>query len=167
MFWSMAPLVVACIVLARMPGHVLAFQAGGPGVRSGSRNSISGRPAGRRRHPEDPDPDAPAARGLAAQLRQSSRHRRRSRRCPTASTAARVSSRIGYLAPTGKYLSLTQSNADEAALVASIKPDSYASGTQDVDGVTWVVYESSDPEPVWTTKLSGPAQGGDHGRRWY
>ncbi|MFD3041913.1 DUF4245 family protein, partial [Mycolicibacterium senegalense] len=58
----------------------------------------------------------------------------------------------------GKYLSLTQSNADEAALVASIKPDSYASGTQDVDGVTWVVYESSDPEPVWTTKLSGPAQ---------
>ncbi len=55
-------------------------------------------------------------------------------------------------------MSLTQSNADEAALIASIKPDSYASGTQNVDGVTWVVYESSDPEPVWTAKLSGPAQ---------
>ncbi|STZ88512.1 Uncharacterised protein [Mycolicibacterium fortuitum] len=24
--------------------------------------------------------------------------------------------------------------------------------------MTWVVYESSDPEPVWTTRLSGPAQ---------
>jgi hypothetical protein len=30
-------------------------------------------------------------------------------------------------------------------------------GTQDVDGVRWVVYEGEgDAEPVWTTRLQGP-----------
>jgi hypothetical protein len=69
-----------------------------------------------------------------------------------------VTSRIGFLAPDGAYMSLTQSNAGETPLVASLRSDAYPSGTQDVDGVTWVVYESSDPEPVWTTRLPGPAQ---------
>jgi len=157
MFWSMAPLVVACIVLAGLLG-MCSFQPDGPG--------------------KGPTPfyDAPAAlRADADALKIPIRIPRlpdgwqansggRSgidggRTDPVSGHPARsVASRVGYLAPSGMYLSLTQSNADEAALVASIKPDSYASGTEDVDGVTWVVYESSDPEPVWTTRLSGPAQ---------
>ena len=32
----------------------------------------------------------------------------------------------------------------------------YPTGTVDVDGVTWVVYEGSEEEPVWTTQLNGP-----------
>ena len=57
---------------------------------------------------------------------------------------------------------LTQSNADEAALVGSIQKDVFPTGTEDVDGVTWVVYQGGEgAEPVWTTRLDsakGPTQ---------
>lgn len=156
MFWSMAPLVVACIVLAGLLG-MCSFQAGGPGVGpTPEYDAKAGLQADADalkipiRLPQLPDgwqANSGGRGGIdgAATLADGTRGRA-------------VTSRIGYLAPDGMYLSLTQSNADEAALVASMKPDSYPAGTQDVDGVTWVVYESSDPEPVWTTRLSGPAQ---------
>ncbi|WP_396921534.1 DUF4245 domain-containing protein [Mycolicibacterium sp.] len=156
MFWSMAPLVVACIVLAGLLG-MCSFQAGGPGVGpTPEYDAKAGLQADADalkipiRLPQLPDGWQANSGGRGgidggATLADGTRGRA-------------VTSRIGYLAPDGMYLSLTQSNADETALVASMKPDSYPAGTQDVDGVTWVVYESSDPEPVWTTRLSGPAQ---------
>jgi Protein of unknown function (DUF4245) len=72
-----------------------------------------------------------------------------------------VSSTVGYLTPSGMYLGLTQSNADEDKLVASINANLYPTGAQDVDGVKWVVYEGGErdgkqEEPVWTTRLTGP-----------
>ncbi|AFE12390.1 Uncharacterised protein [Mycobacterium tuberculosis] len=67
---------------------------------------------------------------------------------------------MGFISPTGRYLSLTQSNADEDKLVGSIHPSMYPTGTVDVGGTRWVVYEGSDEngavEPVWTTRLTGP-----------
>ena len=81
---------------------------------------------------------------------------------PSSGQQARaVSSTVGYLTPSGMYLSLTQSNADEDKLVASIDADLYPTGAQDVDGVKWVVYEGGErdgkpAEPVWTTRLTGP-----------
>jgi hypothetical protein len=160
MFWSVAPLVLACIVLAGVLG-MCSFQTGGPG--------------------EGPIPhyDAPAAlRADADALKipirlpqlpdgwHSNSGSRKGieggRTDPVSGQPARaVSSTVGYLAPSGMYLSLTQSNADEAKLVASLNTDMYPTGTADVDGVTWVVYEGSqedgdDAEPVWTTRLNGP-----------
>jgi hypothetical protein len=160
MFWSVAPLVLACIVLAGVLG-MCSFQAGGPG--------------------EGPIPhyDAPAALqadadALKIPIRlpqlpdgwQSNSGNRKGieggRTDPVSGQPARaVSSTVGYLAPSGMYLSLTQSNADEAKLVASLNTDMYPTGTADVDGVTWVVYEGSqedgdNAEPVWTTRLNGP-----------
>jgi uncharacterized protein DUF4245 len=160
MFWSVAPLVLACIVLAGVLG-MCSFQTGGPG--------------------EGPIPhyDAPAALqadadALKIPIRlpqlpdgwQSNSGSRKGidggRTDPVSGQPARaVSSTVGYLAPSGMYLSLTQSNADEAKLVASLDTDMYPTGTADVDGVTWVVYEGSqedgdDAEPVWTTRLNGP-----------
>ena len=68
-----------------------------------------------------------------------------------------VATRVGYIAPSKMYVSLTQSNADETALVASIQKDVYPSGTEDVDGVTWIVYQGGEgTEPVWTTRIDGP-----------
>jgi hypothetical protein len=73
-----------------------------------------------------------------------------------------VSSTVGYLAPSGMYISLTQSNADENKLVESINADVYPTGVEDVDGVKWVVYAGDagqggrPAEPVWTTRLTGP-----------
>ncbi|MGV9798431.1 DUF4245 domain-containing protein [Mycobacterium sp. NPDC003449] len=154
MFWSLAPLVVACIVLAGMLG-MCSIQGSGPD---------SG-PA--------PQYDVPAALQADAEVLQIPIRMPALPEGWTANSGGRggidgavtrpdgtrsraVTSRVGYLTPSGMYLSLTQSDAEESALVASLKPDSYPSGAQDVDGVTWVVYESADPEPVWTTRLSGP-----------
>ena len=160
MFWSIAPLVIACIVLAGVLG-MCSFAPNGPGAG----------PA--------PSYDAPAALqadadALKIPIRlprlpegwQSNSGSRKGidggRTDPSSGQQARaVSSTVGYLTPSGMYLSLTQSNADEDKLVASINADLYPTGTQDVDGVKWVVYEggatSGKPvEPVWTTRLTGP-----------
>ncbi len=165
MFWSIAPLVLACIVLAGVLG-MCSFAPNGPG--------------------KGPTPtyDAPAAlqadaNDLKIPIRvprlpdgwQSNSGGRKGieggRTDPPSGQHVRaVSSTVGYLTPTGMYLSLTQSDADEDKLVASINADLYPTGVQDVDGVNWVVYEGGErdgkqAEPVWTTRLngaSGPAQ---------
>jgi hypothetical protein len=160
MFWSIAPLDIACIVLAGVLG-MCSFQAGGPGPG----------PA--------PNYDAPAALqadadALKIPIRlpklpdgwQANSGSRKGidggRTDPSSGQQSRaVSSTVGYLAPSGMYLSLTQSNADEDKLVASLNADVYPTGTQDVNGVKWVVYEGGErdgkpAEPVWTTRLNGP-----------
>jgi hypothetical protein len=160
MFWSIAPLVLACIVLAGLLG-MCAFAPAGPGKG----------PA--------PNYDAPAAlRADADALKipirlprlpegwQSNSGGRKGidggRADPTTGQPARaVSSTVGYLTPSGMYLSLTQSNADEDKLVGSLNTDLVPTGAQGVDGIKWVVYEGGDKngkpaEPVWTTRLSGP-----------
>jgi hypothetical protein len=156
MFWSMAPLVLACIVLAGVLG-MCSFQAGGPGPG----------PA--------PSYDAPAAlRADAEALKipirvpqlpdgwQSNSGSRKGidggRTDPVSRQQVRaVSSTVGFLAPSGMWVSLTQSNADEDKLVSSINNDVYPTGVQDVGGVRWVVYQGDEQEPVWTTRVSSPA----------
>jgi Protein of unknown function (DUF4245) len=164
MFWSMAPLVVACIVLAGVLG-MCSFAPNGPG--------------------QGPTPqyDAPAALQadsdalkfpirvpkLPAGWHANSGARGSidgGRTDPAGQPARAVISRVGYLAPTGMFISLTQSNADEEKLVQSIDTGLVPTGVRDVDGVRWVVYEGGDgadehPFPVWTTRLpgaTGPAQ---------
>jgi hypothetical protein len=70
-------------------------------------------------------------------------------------------SAVGFISPTGMYLSLSQSNADEDKLVGSIHSSAYPTGTVDVAGTNWVVYDAAGQggagaEPVWTTRLTGP-----------
>jgi hypothetical protein len=160
MFWSLAPLVIACVVLAGMLG-MCSFAPNGPGKGP------------------TPNYDAPAAlRADADALKipvrlpklpdgwQANSGSRKGidggRTDPVSRQQTRaVSSTVGYLAPSGMYISLTQSNADEDKLVTSIDADVFPTGTQDVDGVKWVVYEGTDQdgkraEPVWTTRLDGP-----------
>jgi Protein of unknown function (DUF4245) len=160
MFWSIAPLVIACIVLAGMLG-MCSFAPNGPG------------------NGPTPSYDAPAALqadadALKIPIRlpklpdgwQANSGSRKGidggRTDPSSGQQSRaVSSTVGYLAPSGMYVSLTQSNADEDKLVASINTDLYPTGTQDVDGVKWVVYEGGGQdgkpaEPLWTTRLNGP-----------
>jgi hypothetical protein len=68
-----------------------------------------------------------------------------------------VFTRVGYLAPSKMFVSLTQSDADETALVQSINNSLYPTNVQDVSGVKWVVYQGGEgTEPVWTTRLDGP-----------
>lgn len=154
MFWSIAPLVAVCIILAGVLG-MCSFAPGGPGPG----------PA--------PNYDAPAALQADADAlripirvpvlpdgwRANSGSRKGiegGRTDPSGQQLRAVSSTVGYLTPSGMYLALTQSNADEEKLVGSIASDLAPTGTQDVDGVRWVVYEGNDAEPVWTTRLTGP-----------
>ena len=70
---------------------------------------------------------------------------------------------MGYITPTGMYLSLTQSNADEDKLVGSIHPSMVPTGTVDVAGTSWVVYQggataASRCGPPGSTSPVGPTQ---------
>lgn len=156
MFWSLAPLVVACIVLAGLIG-MCSFQPKGPAEGAAPVYDAA---AGLQADAEALDfpvrlPKLPqgwqansGARGGIDGGRTDADGR----------TQRAVTTRVGYLAPSKMYVSLTQSDADETALVRSIDTEVYPAGTEDVDGVTWVVYRGGeDAEPVWTTRLGSPA----------
>jgi hypothetical protein len=160
MFWSIGPLVLACVVLAGVLG-MCSFAPRGPGPGP------------------TPQYDAPAALHADAdalkfpirvpalpdgwQANSGSRGGIEAGRTDAAGQPVRATmSRVGYLTPSGMYLSLSQSNADEAKLMTYFDPGLVPSGAQDVDGVSWVVYEGGDPQgeyrfPVWTTRLNSPA----------
>ena len=161
MFWSLAPLVLGCILLAGLVG-MCSFQ---PGATN---------------NPTIPSYDAATALRADAQTlgfpirlpalpagwkpNSGSRGGIQNGRTdpPTGQRLNAATSTVGYISPTGMYLSLTQSNADEDKLVGSIHSSAYPTGTVDVAGTNWVVYQGAaqngaGAEPVWTTRLTGPA----------
>jgi hypothetical protein len=161
MFWSLAPLVVACIVLAGLVG-MCSFRPNGPedgavppydaAAALQADADALGIPIRLPKLPAGWQANSGARAGIDA-----------GRTDPkTGQTARAVTSKVGYIAPSKMFVSLTQSNADEAALVSSIHRSMVPTGVQDVDGVKWVVYEGGEgTEPVWTTRLEsprGPAQ---------
>jgi len=156
MFWSLAPLVVACIVLAGLVG-TCSLQVAGP--KSGPPPEID---AGLQLRADAADLRFPVRLPQLPDGWRANSARRDSipdgRTDPaTGEERTAVVSRVGYLAPNGRYLSLTQSNADEDSLVASFDGDRHPTGTQDVAGVSWVVYEGGEgTRPVWTARLNGP-----------
>lgn len=159
MFWSMAPLILACIVLAGLVG-TCSFQPRGPQVGTvpsydaaaalGSDAEILGFPIRLPAVPEDWHANSGRREGLEGGRTDAA----------TGQPVRALVSTVGFLTPGGKYVSLTQSNADEDKLVRSIEPDLAPTGVAEVAGVKWVVYDGGQRgEPVWTTHL-GPADGG-------
>jgi hypothetical protein len=163
MFWSMAPLVLACIALAGLVG-MCSFQPRGPQMGTVPAYDAAtalkadaqtlGFPIRLPRLPDGWRPNSGSRSGLEG-----------GRTDPVSGQQVRARvSRVGYIAPTTMYVSLSQSDADEDKLVRSIHADMIPTGTQDVAGVQWVVYEGSSGgggrgEPVWTTRLGGPDDG--------
>jgi Protein of unknown function (DUF4245) len=161
MFWSIAPLVLACIVLAGLvgmctfapsgtkPGPVPSYDAAGA-LRADAQTLAF--PVRLPRLPQGWQANS-GTRGSIGDGRTDP---------STGQRVRAVTSTVGYISPTGMYLSLTQSNADEDKLVGSIHPDMYPAGTVEVDGTRWIIYQGDDGiEPVWTTRLAsaaGPAQ---------
>jgi hypothetical protein len=160
MFWSLAPLVIGCILLAGMVG-MCSFEPGGTNhgtvpsydVTSALRADAAalGFPIRAPQLPPGWQPNSGGRGGIdEGRTDQAAGQRLRA-----------TTSTVGYISPTGMYVSLTQSNADEDKLVASIHPGMYPTGTVDVAGTNWVVYQGADQhgavEPVWTTRLAGPA----------
>jgi hypothetical protein len=163
MFWSMAPLVVACIALAGLVG-MCSFQGTGPiagkvpsydavGALKSDAETL-GFPVRMPTLPKGWQPNSGSRDGLEA-----------GRIDPKTGQAVRaLVSTVGFVTPTGMYVSLTQSNADEDKLVRFIHSEVYPTGTQDVAGTKWIVYQgaaagSNGAEPVWTTRLDAPGGG--------
>jgi hypothetical protein len=164
MFWSLVPLVVGCILLAGLVG-MCSFEPGG--TKQGAIPSYDAAAALRAdaqtlgfpvRLPQLPTGWRPNSGGRGGI--------ENGRTDPaTGQRLSAATSTVGYISPTGMYLSLTQSNADEDKLVGSIHPSAYPTGTVDVDGTRWVVYRGGGQgaqtegaaEPLWTTRLAGPA----------
>ena len=173
MFWSMAPLVLACIVLAGVLG-MCSFAPNGPGPG----------PA--------PPYDAPAAlqadadalkfpirlpklpEGWHANSGGARQHRGRADR-RAGKPARAVTSRVGYLAPTGMFISLTQSDADEDKLDRGRSTPVWCRRARRTStACSWIVYEGGDrdgtrpgvDDPAEPGR-SGPAQTRDNGRRGY
>jgi Protein of unknown function (DUF4245) len=161
MFWSLIPLVIGCILLAGaigmcsfLPGHTnrgaippydvaralkadaetLKFPIRQPRLPAGWQANSGGRDG------------IPNGRTDPA----------------TGQRANATISTVGYIDPTGMYMRLTQSNADEDKLVGSIHASAYPTGTADVGGTAWVIYQGTgqsgaDAEPIWTTRLNAPS----------
>ena len=156
MFWSLVPLLIACVVLAAIVGQC-SFQPKGPAegtipsynvpLALGADAAALPFPV---RMPALPDGwhANSGGRGSVEQGRTDAAGKR----------VGALTSRVGYLAPSKMYVSLTQSDADESALVQSLQANVYPSGTEDVNGLKWIVYRGGDgAEPVWTTRLESPA----------
>jgi hypothetical protein len=156
MFWSIAPLVVACIILAGMVG-MCTFAPGGTSRGPVPSYDAAGAlhadaqtfafPVRLPRLPGGWQPNSGSRSGIGDGRTDPS----------TGQRVRAVTCTVGFISPTGMYLSLTQSNADEDKLVGSIHPSMYPTGTVDVDGTRWIVYQGDGVEPVWTTRLGSPA----------
>ncbi|BBX95382.1 hypothetical protein MLAC_06760 [Mycobacterium lacus] len=155
MFWSLVPLVLGCIVLAGMVGMCSFAPGGTPRGTIPSYDAAAalradaatlGFPVRLPRLPAGWQPNSGTRGGIENGRTDSA----------TGQRLNAATSIVGYISPTGMYLSLTQSNADEDKLVGSIHPAMYPTGTVDVAGTSWVVYEGAAAEPVWTTRLGSP-----------
>jgi len=157
MFWSLVPLAVACVVLAGLVG-MCSFSPSGPAEgNTPTYDASSALQADAEavpfavRFPRLPD-------GWQANSGTRSGIEAGSTDPATGAKRNAVASRVGYIAPSKMYVSLTQSNADETVLVRSIQESVYPTGVADIDGVRWIVYQGGDgSEPVWTTRLDSPA----------
>ncbi|WP_375487328.1 DUF4245 domain-containing protein [uncultured Mycobacterium sp.] len=162
MFWSIAPLAVACILLAGLVGMCSFAPSGTNTGTIPSYDAASalradaqtlGFPIRLPRLPQGWQSNSGSRGGIENGRTDPANGQRLNA----------ATSTVGYISPTGMYLGLTQSDADEDKLVRSIHSSMYPTGTVDVDGTRWIVYQGSDQggatEPVWTTRLGG-APGG-------
>jgi Protein of unknown function (DUF4245) len=158
MFWSLAPLLIGCIVLAGLVG-MCSFQPGG--TNNGTIPSYDAVGALRADAQTLGFPVRLPALPGGWQANSGGRGNIDSGRTVNGQRLNAPTSTVGYISPTGMYLSLTQSNADEDKLVGSIGPSAFPTGTVDVAGISWIIYRGAgqsgaDAEPVWTTRLTGP-----------
>jgi hypothetical protein len=158
MFWSLAPLLIGCLVLAGLVG-MCSFQPGG--ANKGTIPSYDAAAALRADAQTLGFPIRMPALPGGWQPNSGNRGFIENGRTVNGQRVNAPTSTVGYISPTGMFLSLTQSNADEDKLVGSIRSSAYPTGTVDVAGTNWVIYRGSgqsgaDAEPVWTTRLGGP-----------
>ncbi|KAA0023925.1 DUF4245 domain-containing protein [Antrihabitans cavernicola] len=63
-------------------------------------------------------------------------------------------STVGYITDAGAFMQLSQSNATEDALVPALFGDRSATGSNELDGHTWVIYAEKGSEPLWVADFT-------------
>ena len=96
--------------------------------------------------------------GLAAQLRQPRRSRSGRIDPKTGQPVRALVSTVGYLTPTGMYVSLTQSNADEDKLVRLIHSEVYPTGPRTWRGRSGSSTKAPPPAERCRTRLDHPTR---------
>ncbi|MFD4368000.1 DUF4245 domain-containing protein [Rhodococcus sp. NPDC058521] len=142
MVWSLVPLVLFCVIIAGIASQC-TFSPGGP--TSGPIPSFDvdaaltydarelGFPI---RHPDVPEGWTPNSGSRAF-------------------VGGGDSSTVGFITPPGRYVQLTQSDADETPLVTFIAGEPRtATGSEDIGGRTWVLYGGEGVEPIWTSDFT-------------
>lgn len=158
LFWSIAPIVLACVVLAGVLG-MCSFAPNGPTVGAPPNYDAHAALQADARELGFPIREPGLPDGWHAQ--SGNRDAIDAGRTDAPGQAARaVVSVVGYLSPGGKYMSVRQSNADEEKLVARVNSSLVPHGADNVDHVRWVVYRGGEgTEQVWVTRLETPAPG--------
>jgi hypothetical protein len=152
----MRDMVGAIVVLLVIVGVLVAatrgcsFDPGGPNISPDTAPSVDASAKLR-----------DAAGSVAFPLRQPSlpREWRANSSSTTAvgsGAGANVVVRVGWVTPGGRYLQLSQSGGNAADVLAAETGESgRATGSVEVDGVTWDVHSSRRDEVAWLTMLDG------------
>lgn len=160
MFWSLAPLVIACILLAGLVG-MCSFQPG-------SANKVT-IPAYDATGPCAPTPRRWASRSGYRSCPQGGGPTRaavgsseRANRSGDRSAAQRGHLGRGIHQPDGHVPEPDPEQRGRGQAGGLDPPAGVPTGAVQVDGTNWVVYQGAgqsgaDAEPVWTTRLTGPA----------
>lgn len=144
MVWSLIPLVVACLIIAGIASQC-SLSPGGPkqgpipnfDVDAALQYDASELdfPIRNPVVPEDWTPNSGNRGSIGGEL-------------------GGDASTVGYISGAGRYNRLTQSNAAEETLVPfAVGEPRYASGSTDIAGQEWTLYEQEGSEPVWVTDL--------------
>ena len=157
LLWSLAPLVIACVVLAGLVG-TCSLQTRGPvqgttpsydaAAALQADADVLDFPVRLPRLPGDWQPNSGGRAGIEG-----------GRTGPNGERQRALTARVGYIAASKMYLSLTQSNADETALVQSINTAVYPSGVQDIAGVkVRVLGDAVYDQDRWLPQIAVGAQ---------
>lgn len=146
MFWSLVPLVLFCIIIAGIASQC-TFSPGGP-----TQGPI-------------PTVDVEAALNYdAKELGFPIRNPGLPEGWTPNSGSRKVvpgdgggdSSTVGFITNEGRYIQLTQSDAEEFPLVSYVAGGQrFATGVEDIDGHTWNVFGGEGVETIWVTDIDG------------
>lgn len=142
MVWSLAPLVLFCVIIAGIASQC-TFSPGGPTAGPIPEFDLDAAldydakeldfPI---RHPGVPDGWTPNSGSRAI-------------------VDGGDASTVGFITQAGRYVQLTQTNADETPLVAFIAGEPRtATGTEEAGGHSWVVYGGEGVEPIWVSDFT-------------
>lgn len=144
MVWSLVPLVLFCIIIAGIASQC-TFSPGGPtqgpipSVDIDSALKYDAKELGFPiRNPGVPQGWTPNSGSRAI----------------IAGEGGGDSSTIGFITADGRYIQLTQSNAEEFPLVSHVAGGQrFATGVETVGDHTWNVYDSQGVESIWVTDV--------------